>query len=151
MIQKRALRTSPALTHFLTQIWVKSSTYLLQCCTLFCTQNSICREESVKCFETLIPNYPFQKLNHSNENQQPKTELAVISELKIQPKAPIISSDKNVSVISELSELCSFSESLSTEVEKRDDDNSEVTQRLQREMSPKRAASVLLLEWRSCR
>lgn len=47
----------------------------------------------------------------------------MISELKIQPKAPIISSDKNISVISELSEFCSFSESLWTEAEKRDDIN----------------------------
>lgn len=67
----------------------------------------------------------------------------MISELKIQPEAPIISSDKNISVISELSEFCSFSESLWTEAEKRDDNNGEVTQHLQRERSPKRAVSVL--------
>ncbi|KAE9448811.1 hypothetical protein C3L33_19293, partial [Rhododendron williamsianum] len=58
-------------------------------------------------------------------NQKPKAELSVISELKIQPEAPIISSDKNISVISELSEFCSFSESLWTEAEKRDDNNGE--------------------------
>ncbi|KAI8553430.1 hypothetical protein RHMOL_Rhmol05G0015200 [Rhododendron molle] len=110
-------------------------------------------EKTFESFEELIADYESGNLHPADVKaalskalnkilQKPKAELSVISELKIQPKAPIISSDKNISVISELSEFCSFSESLWTEAEKRDDNNGEVTQHLQRERSPKRAVSV---------
>ncbi|XP_057506591.1 uncharacterized protein LOC130789812 [Actinidia eriantha] len=76
---------------------------------------------------------PTAEIKQSEENLRDR----VVEEAKVEPTAEIKQSEEIVSEVSEvISELCSFSETLSAATEKRDDDG-EVTQRVRK--SPAKA------------
>ncbi|XAR55472.1 hypothetical protein NMG60_11035546 [Bertholletia excelsa] len=88
-------------------------------------------EESVKevLSETPIPKPQVPILDSSDKVRSQSQPL--VEEVKIEQASVILPTEEIVSEVSEASELCSFSESLSTVTEKRDGDG-EVTQRVQR-------------------
>ncbi|PSS05743.1 Protein like [Actinidia chinensis var. chinensis] len=89
-------------------------------------------EETVKevLSETPIPKTLVRIANDIDEKVN--LQDRVVEEAKVEPTAEIKQSEEIVSEVSEvISEMCSFSESLSAATEKRDDDG-EVTQRVRR-------------------
>ncbi|KAI8009611.1 hypothetical protein LOK49_LG06G01662 [Camellia lanceoleosa] len=92
-------------------------------------------EETVKevLSETAIPKPPTPTptpiLNNNNNNH---LHHPVVEEVEIQSTALTKPSEEIVSEVSDFSEMCSFSESLSTTLTEKRDDDGEVTQRVQR-------------------
>ncbi|KAL7000336.1 hypothetical protein U1Q18_001484 [Sarracenia purpurea var. burkii] len=87
-------------------------------------------EEAVKevLSETPIPNPPLISIANDSGKKR-YLQQTVAEEEKMEPTAVIKSAQETISEVSELSEMCSFSESLSAATEKREDDG-EVTQRV---------------------